>query len=79
MTFRRAIKRLRLQPGDIILAHRSIPWDAFKNCSHEVKHSVRIIYFENKNDIRRMGFEELEEIYLEAKKVKDGGLQSSGI
>lgn len=76
MTLRRALRRLRLKPGDGLLVHRSIPINAVQNLGRNsnLNFSVPIIMFENKNDFRRLPFEEMERIYLEAKKVRDGGL-----
>jgi hypothetical protein len=66
MTLRRAIRRLRLKAGDILLVHRSIPYGFFRGVL--ASHPTSIIYFDNKNDFIKMPFEELERIYLEAKK-----------
>jgi hypothetical protein len=71
MTFRRALRRLRLKNGDILLMHRDLAHTAM--CRPLVGPvSVPVVFFDNKNDIRRMPFEELEKIYLEVKKVKNG-------
>lgn len=73
MTLRRAFRRLRLKDGDILLVHRSMG-HIVGSCPiiSPGPRSVPILFFENKNDIRRMKFEDLEKIYLEAKKVRHG-------
>lgn len=73
MTFRRALRRLRIKDGDILLAHHSM-----RNliCSRGAvspgPRFVPIVFVEHKNDVVRIPFEELEKIYLEAKRVKNG-------
>ncbi len=73
MTFRRALRRLRLKDGDVLLAHRSMGnLLSSRPLITPGPRSVPIIFIENKNDVRRLPFEELERIYVEAKKVKNG-------
>jgi hypothetical protein len=75
MTLQRYIRRLRLKPGDILLIRRdfyiSQKSEAMANAGRAAKinFDVPFVYYDEKNDIRRMPFEELEKIYLEAKKA----------
>jgi hypothetical protein len=75
MTLRRAIRKLHLRDGDIILLDRSIPIEQIIDAGRSIKTltvSVPIVYVNNKNDIRRLPFAELEKIYSEAKKSING-------
>jgi hypothetical protein len=80
MTLQRYIRRLRLKPGDILLIRRdfymSQKSEAIQNAGRlaKINFSLPFVYYDEKNDFRRMPFEELEQIYLEAKKAY-GGLQ----
>lgn len=69
MTLRRALKRLRLKDGDILLVHHDLLHSvcASRGLIKPTK-SIPILAIQNKDDIRRLPFEELERIYLEAKK-----------
>lgn len=79
MTLHGAIRRLRLKAGDIILLKRgTVPVEQLVRAGRDISmpvFSIPIIMVNNKNDIRRFSFEELEKIYLEA---KNGRLQDSG-
>lgn len=71
MTLRRAIRRLRLKDGDTVLIHRSLSHLVYQG---QLRGPVnaQIVLIENKHDVSRLPFEELERLYLEAKKVKNG-------
>jgi len=77
MTFQRYLRKLRLRPGDIILLRRTNYMLSEMNTLQKVgqaagiKFNVPIISVNDKNDIRRMSFEELERIYLEARAAYD--------
>ena len=71
-TFRRAIKRLRLKPGDILLADRELRIDQIMGAAKDIKFEVPIIFIRFKNELERMPFEQIERIYLAAKKSKEG-------
>lgn len=71
MTFRRALKRLRLKRGDILLADRNqYDWKFCSKINFFIDVSVPVIFVDttNKNSLKRIPFEDLEKIYLEAKK-----------
>ena len=68
MTLRRAIRRLRLKVGDTVLIHHSL---AHLVHIGRLKGPVPapIIIVNNKKDVQRLPFEELEKIYFQAKEA----------
>ncbi len=74
MTLRRFLKRLRLKQGDILLVeHGAMPYNVVETLiqaarSANIKVNCPILMHNGKHSIERMPFEEIERIYLEAKK-----------
>lgn len=74
MTFRRFLRKLRLQKGDILLARvdgvYNRAWERLVRSGRDagITFNVPIVAIHEKNELQRMPFEELERIYLEAKK-----------
>ena len=71
MTLRRAIRRLRLKAGDTVLIHRSLDYLVYGGHLRGPI-DAQIVIVENKHDVTRLPFEELERLYLAAKKAKNG-------
>lgn len=62
MTLRRAVKRLRLKPGDILILHPDLERQFFSKPIPGINFRVPIIFARNKNDIRRMTKQEVLDI-----------------